>query len=158
MASQSSFVLCLICFDSSSLFWCWFSKQPPLVLKKNTNLTQPHPVYWMWVCTGDVQGCSCSTAVLRNVAVQPPSDLVLIPLDPFNVVPHRLQRLLPGHHPSTRIRSQSEEILHLQDQQVEICYKKPAYKLSASSCSITKLKHFVPFLTIRGCKKCSNQQ
>lgn len=51
-----------------------------------------------------------------DIVVQPCFDLGLVTPDPFDVVPHRLQRLLPGHLSSSSIWSQFEEMLHLKDQ------------------------------------------
>lgn len=48
-----------------------------------------------------------------DVALQPVSDLVLIAPDPFDVVPHRLQCLLPRHLPGTSVWSSAEKMLHL---------------------------------------------
>lgn len=90
------------------------------------------------VCFGSVQvwyrcipAVFCSGAVLGNVVLQPPFDLVVIPSDPFDVVPHCLQCLLPGHLPSTSIRCLLEEMLHLQDQHGEMCHKKPIFSIFA---------------------------
>lgn len=44
------------------------------------------------------------SAVSGHIVLQPPSDLVLVPSDPFDVVPHCLQCLLPRHLPGTSIR------------------------------------------------------
>ncbi|KAF3844406.1 hypothetical protein F7725_007569 [Dissostichus mawsoni] len=64
-----------------------------LALQKNTNLTKPGPV------------CRFHTgAALEGVILQPRADLFLIGPDPLDVVPHCLQRLLPGHRPGTSIR------------------------------------------------------
>lgn len=82
------------------------------------------------LCAGTVQVYPRSRAFLINVALQPPFYLVLIPSDPFDVVPHRLQPLLPGHLPSTSILGFTEEKLHLQDKHGGKCHKKPEHKLS----------------------------
>lgn len=70
------------------------------------------------LCASAFQSCPpvlCTVVALGNVVLQPPFNLVLIPPDPFDVVPHRLQRLLPGHLPRTRIWCKTEEMLHLKD-------------------------------------------
>lgn len=60
-----------------------------------------------------------------RVVLQPSSDLLLIPPDPFDVVPDSLQRLLPRHLPGTSKWPLTEEMLHLQEQRGEDCYRRP---------------------------------
>lgn len=52
----------------------------------------------------------------RDVLLQPGGDLLLVPAEPLDVVPDRLQSLLAGHLPRSCVRGQAEEVLHLKEE------------------------------------------